>query len=112
MSQPNWPGSAGQPALAARAAFARKSLQLPFASGNGEVDAPEILWGTGNPNGAVIGVVGDEFIQTDAAAGEARWFKMFGVATNTGWVSVSALYADRTLSMSWFAGATTELKVQ
>lgn len=84
----NWPGAAGLPALANRAGFARKSIQLPFASGAipPENDAPEVIWGTGNPNGVVVGDVGDQFIQTDSAiAAMTLWSKSIGNGTSSGW---------------------------
>lgn len=83
-----WPGTAGFPAVASRAGFARKSLQLPFASSATppEADAPEVLWGTGKPNNAVLGDVGDLYIQTDAVSGaKTLWEKRIGSATTTGW---------------------------
>lgn len=110
MPQPNWPGSAGQPALAARGAFARKSLQLPFATGNGEVDAPELLWGTGSPEGVVVGKVGDIYIQEDGALGASLWQKYTGAATNTGWLTIQL--STGVTYPAVFAGATAGQKIQ
>lgn len=107
----NWPGTTALPALGARRAWNRKSLQLPWASGNGETDAPEILWGTGDPNGVLVGTIGDEYVQTDGAAGQYHWYKVFGLATNTGWVRGNTILSDKTYSAAWFPGATFEAKL-
>lgn len=111
MAQPNWPGSAGQPALAARAAFARKSLQLPFASGNGEVDAPELLWGTGSPEGALVGVPGDTFLRTDEPVGglPAKLYQKFRGSSTTGWAEVGVMVA---VPAHVFPGATASAQIQ
>lgn len=116
MAQADWPGTAGLPALAARALHARKSVQLPFATVGGESDAPEVLWGTGSPEGAIVGTLGDVFVKTDATPG--FYMKLTGVDTNTGWsalggggvvapltlshtVSGSAADATLTLNPTW-----------
>lgn len=90
MSNADWPGTPGFPALGARAAFTRKSLQLPFATLNGESDAPEIIWGTvASPEGAVVGSPGDVYVpvvDNDISV----WKKKTGNETNTGWVQIAA----------------------
>lgn len=88
MSQPNWPGTTGFPALAYRSGYGAKSLQLPFATGNSETDAPEIFWGTGNPNGVVTAVPGDSFHATDTGY---AWCKLAGTG-NTGWIVVGRTF--------------------
>jgi len=84
MTAPNWPGDANKPALGYRAGFSRKSLQLPFATEAtpSETDAPEFLWGTGSPQGVVVGTLGDLYTDT---AGGGVYYKASGVNTNTGW---------------------------
>jgi hypothetical protein len=96
----NWPGLAALPALVGRAGFARKSVQLPFATGATppESDAPEIIWGTGDPNGAMAGAVGDQFIQTDAVGGRTVWTKAVGSGTFTGWYRLQTWDALRYFS--------------
>lgn len=84
MTAPNWPGTAGGPAVGFRSAYARRSLQLPFATGNSETDAPEVLWGPGSPEGAVVAVPGDIYLQTIPGTGPALWQKITGTST-TGW---------------------------
>lgn len=90
MSQPNWPGTAGFPAIPYRGAWTEKSVQLPFATGNGESAAttPKVFWGTGSPNGVVTGKRGDEFNATDTGH---VWAKFSGTNTNTGWEVISRL---------------------
>jgi len=84
MTTPNWPGDANKPALGYRAGFARKSLQLPFATAATptEADAPEILWGTGSPEGVVVGTIGDLYLDYTTPG---FYQKLTGVDTNTGW---------------------------
>jgi hypothetical protein len=88
----NWPGLASLPALASRAGYARKSLQLPFATNATptELDAPEIIWGTGSPEGLVLGAVGDLYIQTDNGNAIAVWSKVIGNGTAVGWFRTAA----------------------
>lgn len=43
--------------------------------------------GTGSPNGAVTGNVGDLFLRTDGGAGSTLWVKESGNGTNTGWAA-------------------------
>lgn len=83
-----WPGSAALPALVSRASFARKSVQLPFATAATptEADAPEILWGTGSPESVVKGSPADVYLQLDVPT---VWMKSVGVETATGWVRVA-----------------------
>ena len=83
MSNPDWPGTAGFPALPYRGAWTEKSVQLPFATGNGESAAttPKVFWGTGRPNGVASGKVGDVFLSTDTGF---VWVKYAG-SGNTGW---------------------------
>jgi hypothetical protein len=87
MTIPSWPGLDGAPALPYRASFQRKSIQLPFATEAvpTETDAPEVIWGTTSPEGAVIASVGDLYIQTSASTGVAVWQKYVGAETATGW---------------------------
>ncbi len=56
---------------------------LPTALGAGT------LWssGTGDPNGAVTGSVGDLWSRTDGGANTTLYVKESGAATNTGWVA-------------------------
>src|SRR5512146_3305354 len=50
------------------------------------MSAAQLLSGTGNPNGVAYGDPGD--LYTDEA-GSGFYFKATGVATNTGWISLS-----------------------
>ncbi len=88
MSNADWPGLTGFPALPFRKQYSRKSLQLPFATLNGEADAPEVIWGTGSPEGAIVGSPGDLFVPVDSADGSI-WKKKTGVETNTGWTQIT-----------------------
>lgn len=45
-----------------------------------------ILAGTGSPESAVIGRVGDLYLRKDGGAGTTLYVKESGDATNTGWV--------------------------
>lgn len=110
MATPNWPGTAGLPALAGRGAWSRKSLQLPWATGNSETDAPEVLWGSGTPEGNVVGRVGDHYIQEDGLGGKLHWEKVTGNATNTGWFKVVQWGGIE--RADWFAGSTNEAKIE
>lgn len=44
--------------------------------------------GNGNPNGSIIGSVGDVWLELNGTPGGILWTKETGTATNTGWVSV------------------------
>jgi hypothetical protein len=88
VSTPDWPGTPGFPAFPFRKQYSRKSLQLPFATLNSEADAPEVIWGTGSPEGVIVGSPGDIFIPVDAADGSI-WKKKTGVETNTGWTQIT-----------------------
>lgn len=46
--------------------------------------------GSGSPEGAVVGSVGDLYLRTDGASGTILYEKATGAATNTGWVANSA----------------------
>lgn len=48
--------------------------------------SPTIQSGTGNPEGAVTGVVGSLFLRTDGSTGTTLYVKESGVG-NTGWAS-------------------------
>jgi hypothetical protein len=103
MTTPAWPGIGGLPALPSRALWQRKSIQLPFASDAipPETDAPEILWGTGSPENAVVGTLGDTYVQQDTVR---LWEKRSGVATATGWRAVASLDAATDLDQVVIAG--------
>jgi hypothetical protein len=47
------------------------------------------LWssGTGDPNGAVLGSVGDLWTRTDGGPGSTLYVKESGTNTNTGWTA-------------------------
>jgi hypothetical protein len=45
--------------------------------------------GTGTPEGAQVGSVGDLFCRTDGGAGTTLYIKQSGSATNTGWVATA-----------------------
>lgn len=42
--------------------------------------------GIGDPNGAVLGSIGDEYTNLSGGASTTKWIKESGTATNTGWV--------------------------
>lgn len=52
----------------------------------GGASGPVWRSGTGDPNGAVTGSVGDMFSRTDGGAGTTLYVKESGTATDTGWV--------------------------
>jgi hypothetical protein len=56
-------------------------------AGNIKVGNATIHSGTGGPNGAITGNVGDLFLRTDGGAGTTLYVKESGNATNTGWVA-------------------------
>lgn len=60
-------------------------LVLGGLPGAGTVD---IRTGTGSPEGAVTGTVGDIFLRTDGGAGTTAWVKESGSST-TGWVAIA-----------------------
>jgi hypothetical protein len=111
-TQATWPGLAGLPALVGRAGFARKSVQLPFATDATptESDAPEILWGSGDPNGASVGRRGDLFIQEDAADARVVWTKAIGDGNSTGWFRLQTWEALKFFSLVDY-GAKDDLTV-
>ena len=45
-----------------------------------------IIWGTGTPEAAVTGSIGDLFVRTNGGAGSTFLVKESGTNTNTGWV--------------------------
>jgi hypothetical protein len=49
-------------------------------------DGP-IRAGTGDPNGAIVGTVGDLWRRTDGGAGSTLYVKESGNQTNTGWAA-------------------------
>lgn len=66
------------------------------------LDIPKQLWtllqeiitrsinsyeGDGSPEGVVIGVPGDLYINRSGGAGQTLWVKETGNGTNTGWVA-------------------------
>lgn len=59
---------------------------LPVFAGGFYAGATRATSGTGSPNGAVTGSVGDRFYRTDGGAGTTFYVKESGAATNTGWV--------------------------
>ena len=46
-----------------------------------------IEYGTGSPEGVVMGGLGDLYINTDGGASTTLYVKESGVDTNTGWVA-------------------------
>ena len=53
-----------------------------------------IYAGSGTPEGAQVGSVGDLYVRADAGPGDAAlWHKATGTATNTGWEAVGSLGA-------------------
>lgn len=64
------------------------------------------LVGTGSPNSAIIGSVGDRYWRTDGGSGSTLYVKETGSLTNTGWVAHGASYtADSELTA--LAGLTS-----
>jgi hypothetical protein len=61
-------------------------LVLGGLPGSGTVD---IRTGTGSPEGAVTGTVGDVFLRTDGGSGTTAYVKESGSNTNTGWAAVA-----------------------
>ena len=53
----------------------------------GSATGPRILTGTGTPEGAVVGSVGDLYTDTTGGASTVLYVKESGAATNTGWVA-------------------------
>jgi microcystin-dependent protein len=51
----------------------------------GHLTSPNFQRGTGAPNSAVTGSIGDIYQQIDGAAGATLWIKESGNNTNTGW---------------------------
>jgi len=102
MPDPAWPGTAGKPALGSRALHSRKSLQLPFATAAvpTETDAPEILWGTGSPDGVLSGDIGDSYHQQDGVAPRVLWVKTTAAPATTGWRRVATLDTGANLDQS------------
>lgn len=49
--------------------------------------APQTFYGTGDPNAAVVGQVGDLYINKSGGASTTLWVKESGNGTNTGWVA-------------------------
>jgi hypothetical protein len=47
----------------------------------------KVLRGTGVPNSAVVGSVGDLFVRTDGGSSTTLYVKESGNGTNTGWVA-------------------------
>lgn len=87
MASPNWPGTAGFPAFPSRPDDTIKRVQLPFSTVNGESDAPEWIWGTGSPEGVIVGTIADVFQRTDGGSSTTLYVKESGVNTNTGWIA-------------------------
>lgn len=50
-------------------------------------DDPNIIWGSGQPNGVVPAYPGSIYFQKDGTTGQTAWFKESGAGTNTGWIS-------------------------
>jgi hypothetical protein len=49
--------------------------------------APEGVFGTGDPNGVVVGSPGDSYFNKNGGANATLWVKESGVGTDTGWVA-------------------------
>ena len=54
------------------------------------INTTQVIVGTGAPEGAVVGSVGDIYLRTDGAAGTTLYIKQSGAATNTGWGVIAA----------------------
>jgi nitrous oxidase accessory protein NosD len=81
-------------------------VELPWDGADtfpaGQARAARTYFGSGSPEGAVVGNVGDEFIQQDAATGYApKWMKLRGNASNTGWARTSGP-PDNAYLVTWF----------
>ena len=55
-------------------------------NGNIKVGNATIKSGTGSPEGAVTGYVGDLYLRTDGGSGSTLYVKESGIGTTTGWV--------------------------
>ncbi|HEY3804348.1 MAG TPA: hypothetical protein VGL61_17145 [Kofleriaceae bacterium] len=53
----------------------------------GGANGPVWSTGTGNPNGSIVGSVGDMFTRTDGGAGSTLYVKESGADTSAGWVA-------------------------
>lgn len=64
-------------------------LQLPHGDGDtyasGQTRHPRIFYGTGSPEGAITGNVGDAYLQMDGSSNQVLWLKASGNGTDTGW---------------------------
>lgn len=58
---------------------------LVVVTAAGNLTAFNIKRGAGAPNGAVVGNVGDIYMQTDGASGATLWIKEAGNGNNSGW---------------------------
>lgn len=74
-----------------RIPFPRLDLSRPFTRLLQDIidNSPQAFSGTGDPNGSVIGNVGDLFINKNGSLGTALWVKESGTG-NTGWNAVQA----------------------
>jgi hypothetical protein len=70
----------------------------------GETASPALLQsGTGTPEGAVAGSVGDFYLRVDGAAGSTLYIKESGAGTTTGWGAVASGAGLGTSSSPQFA---------
>lgn len=74
-----------------RIAFPRLDLSRPFTRLLQDIidNSPQAFSGTGDPNGSVVGNVGDLFINKNGSLGTSLWVKESGTG-NTGWNAVQA----------------------
>lgn len=78
-------GPAAQPADATD--FLQTTKVQALYIGNTTTGAAKKTVGTGSPEGAVSGSVGDEYTRMDGTGGDVLYIKRSGAATTTGWVS-------------------------
>ena len=65
---------------------AKAALASPALTGTPTVNGVALRTGTGSPNSAVIGNIGDLYLNTSGGAGTTLYVKESGAGTNTGWV--------------------------
>ena len=65
---------------------AKAALASPALTGTPTVNGVALRTGTGSPNSAVTGNIGDLYLNTSGGAGTTLYVKESGAGTNTGWV--------------------------